>query len=307
MSTKFKFLLSVLFVIGVVTAFLGYVQTHDIAVLNPKGVVAEKERNLLVFTTALAMVVIVPVYIMTFAIAWKYRAGNKRAKYTPDWDGNSKLEFAWWAIPCAIILTLSVITWNSSHDLDPYKPLSSTKDPVRIQVIALNWKWLFIYPEHNIASVNYLQIPEDTPVNFELTADAPMNSFWIPELGGQIYTMAGMSTKLHLQADEQGSYRGSSANLSGVGFAGMNFTAKATSQGDFDQWVQNIKSSSQILSLDDYNKLAKPSENHPVAAFSPIENDLYNTVIMKYMMPGAQSRNAPATPDTPGDGSGHEH
>lgn len=307
MSTKFKFILSALFVVAVVAAFLGYIQTHDIAVLNPKGEVAEKERNLLVFTTALAMVVIVPVYIMTFAIAWKYRASNKRAKYTPDWDGNSKLEFAWWAIPCAIILILSIITWNSSHELDPYKPLSSTKEPIKVQVIALNWKWLFIYPDYNIASVNYLQFPEDTPINFELTADAPMNSFWIPELGGQIYTMAGMNTKLHLMANEQGSYRGSSANLSGVGFAGMHFTAKATSHDEFNTWIQETKLSSQILGQREYDKLAKPSENHSVASFSPVQNDLYNTVIMKYMMPGAESLNAPATPDTPGDGSGHGH
>lgn len=267
---------------AVATIFL-MLHGNDLAILNPKGLVAEKQRNLIMFATLLSIIVVIPVFILTFTIAWKYRAGNIAARYTPDWDHNSKLEAVWWGIPCAIILVLSVVTWQSSHDLDPFKPLTSSVKPITIQVVALQWKWLFIYPDQSIATVNYVRFPAGTPVNFAITADAPMNSFWIPELGGQIYAMSGMSTQLHLVAASVGSYQGSSANLSGRGFAGMKFKAESTSQADFDRWVMEVKRSPQRLDSTSYAALAEPSQNNAPANFSTAQDDIYEQAITKYM------------------------
>src|SRR5688572_21939694 len=170
----------------------------NVAVLEPAGSIAERQRGLIIFASLLSLIVVVPVFALTFYIAWKYRASNKKAKYTPDWDHHTGIEALWWAIPLALITILSVITYKTSHELDPFRPIASDKKPLTVQVVALQWKWLFIYPEQNIASVNFVQFPEDRPVNFQITSDAPMNSFWIPQLGGQMYAMSGMNTKLHL-------------------------------------------------------------------------------------------------------------
>lgn len=259
-----------------------YASSQGIAVLNPSGEVASKQRNLIVFTAFLSLIVVIPVYAMLFVFAYKYREGNKKAKYTPDWDGSRLAEFTWWLIPGIIIFILAIVTWKSSHDLDPYKALASDKKPLNIQVVALQWKWLFIYPEQNIASVNYLQFPVNTPVNFQITADAPMNSFWIPKLGGQVYAMSGMSTQLHLSASEIGNYRGSSANISGKGFASMIFTTRVSPQDKFNQWVENTRSSQSNLSINAYNKLAQPSENNHITYYGNTQQDLYDLVVGKY-------------------------
>jgi len=277
---------------GAVLWFLGivaiYLRNSNFMVLNPKGVVAHDERNLIVFTVLLGLFVVIPVFIMTFMIAWKYREGNTKAKYRPDWDRHLGAETLWWGIPTAIIVVLSVITWNSSHALDPHKMLSSSQTPMKIQVIAMDWKWLFIYPEQGIASVNYVQFPVNVPVTFEITADAPMNSFWIPQLGSQIYAMPGMSTHLNLMADKAGEYRGSSANISGKGFAGMKFTAAASSEADFRTWVALARRSPDSMGASDYKQLLKPSENSAVALYSSAEPGLYDKVLAKYMLPGGQ-------------------
>jgi cytochrome o ubiquinol oxidase subunit 2 len=227
--------------------------------------------------------------VMLFLFAWKYREGNEHAKYSPNFDSSRKLESIWWGVPFAIIFVLSIITWSSSHDLDPFKPLSAAGKPVNVQVVALQWKWLFIYPDYNIASVNFLQTPTNTPVNFEITSDAPMNSFWIPQLGGQVYAMSGMTTHLHLMAGRGGDYSGKSANISGKGFAGMTFTARASSQSDFNVWVARVSQKNNNLTLETYNELAKPSENNPTAYYSSVDKTLYDTVVSKYMAPGGSS------------------
>ena len=263
-----------------------YLASHNIAVLNPKGLIALQERDLMITVTLLMLIVVVPVFILTFVIAWRYREGNTKAKYTPDWDHNRVAEFTWWAIPCALIVVIGYITWQSSHKLDPFKPLASNVNPVTIQVVALPWKWLFIYPDQNIATVNFIEFPKNTPINFEVTSDAPMNSFWIPQLGGQIYAMAGMSTSLHLEASEAGSFAGSSANLSGAGFAGMKFVARSVESRDFDDWVAKVASTGSQLGANEYTRLAMPSENNAVAYFSPADSGLYDWVMSKYMMPG---------------------
>jgi cytochrome o ubiquinol oxidase subunit 2 len=286
MSKKYKalILLVILSIIGLFAALFAY--RHNIAMLNPQGIVATKERNLMLLTVFMSLFVIIPVYIMTFVIAWKYRETNAKAKYNPDWDSSTFAETVWWAIPIIIISILAVITWNTSHSLDPFKPLDSNKPPLTVQVVALDWKWLFIYPKQQIASVNYIQIPENTPVKFEITSDAPMNSFWIPELGGQIYAMSGMSTNLNLMADRTGSYRGSSANISGRGFAGMHFTVESVSRRNFDNWTYKVRQDQNILDLATYNKLARPSQNNRPIHYSNVDPHLYDTIVMKYMNPG---------------------
>ncbi len=286
MNKKYKLTILVVFVLGV-AGLLGvlFFGGSNMVVLNPKGTIADKQRALMIVATLLMLLIVIPVFALTFGIAWKYRAGNTSAKYTPEWDGSHIAETIWWLVPLAIISVLAVIAWRSSHELDPYKRLDTAAKPITIQVVALNWKWLFIYPEQDIATVNVVQFPEKTPVNFEITADAPMNSFWIPQLGGQVYAMAGMKTQLHLMADGVGSYAGSSANLSGQGFAGMKFRATSSSQADFDQWVRSAKHSPNRLSKSAYKSLAKPSQNNPPAYYSARDEHLYDTVIMKYMMP----------------------
>jgi len=273
-----------------------------IVLLNPRGVIAYKEFDLMLTALALMLVVVVVVFSFTFLIVWKYRVGNRTSKpYSPEWDHNVKIELVWWAIPLCIVIFLSVITWTSSHDLDPFKPIASNIEPITIEVVALDWKWLFIYPQEGIATVNMIEFPAQTPINFVITSDAPMNSFWIPQLGGQIYAMPGMSTQLHLESFGVGTYDGLSANISGAGFAGMKFRANSVSQADFDQWVANVKQSPNILGQSQYAALSAPSQNVPVTLYSAVDKSLYNDAIMKYMMPqGSSASDTQDMQDMPG-------
>jgi cytochrome o ubiquinol oxidase subunit II len=255
------------------------------AILDPKGLVALGEKNWIVFALLLMFGVAIGVFILLFTVVLKYRSPKSDAESTPDRDSNRWVMVSWWAIPAVVVLILAPLTWIKSHELDPFKPITSNQKPVTIQVVALQWKWLFIYPEQNIATVNYVQFPANTPINFELTADAPMNSFWIPQLGGQMYAMTGMGTKLHLIANEPGEYAGSTAEISGAGFAGMRFMAKATSTTDFESWVQSVKKFPAALDMAEYHNLATPSEDTPVTFYSSAEEDLYNKVMAKYMPP----------------------
>lgn len=257
----------------------------SIPLLSPKGIIGLKQRNLLFTATLLMLIVVIPVFIFTFAFIWKYRHQNKGAKYTPDWEHSHLAEALWWGIPFLIIIVLAVITWKSSHDLSPYKPIVNGEKPIEVQVVALQWKWLFIYPEYEIATVNYIAFPEKTPIHFQITADAPMNSFWIPQLGGQIYAMPGMRSTLYLIADEKGIYRGCSANLSGTGFAGMSFNAEAMTKDGFKNWVKSANKSPKSLTMAHYNRLVKPSQYDPVALYQLKAKDLFDHIIMKYNMP----------------------
>lgn len=277
-----------LIIFGSVTALglvglLLVIQSLPYAVLDPKGAIAADQKQLLIDATLLMLVVVVPVFILTAFIAWTYRESNTKARYMPDWDSNKRLEAAWWGIPFVLIVFLSVIIWDSSHKLDPYRPLNSPVAPLEVQVIALQYKWLFIYPEQNIATVNYLKLPTNRPVNFSITADAPMNSFWIPQLGGQVYAMAGMTTKLHLVAEHAGSYRGSSANISGEGFADMHFTTDAVDPDRFASWAASVRSIEDDLSADEYSKLARPGVSDVPLFYNSAAPNLYQSVIDKYM------------------------
>lgn len=284
MSKKYKFGFIALVLLIFLSVAGWYLHHTSIPVLEPRGPIAHQERQLIVITLLLSLIVVLPVFGLLFGFAWRYREGGG-GKYSPNLAGNRIAETIWWLIPSAIILVLSVIIWNSSHTLDPYRPIASSTPPMTIQVVALDWKWLFIYPEQNIASVNYVQFPKNTPVNFQITSDSVMNSFWIPQLGSQIYAMPGMNTQLNLLASSDGNFYGSSANISGSGFADMNFIAHASSTDDFNQWVRLVKHSSSSLSQAAYSRLVKPSDNNPVSYYASSTSDLYNTIINKYLAP----------------------
>lgn len=266
-----------------VIATCQYIQNHNIAVLEPKGSIGYQERELIYICTLLMLLVAIPVIILLFVFAYKYRIGNTKAKYAPDWAHSFLGEIIWWGVPFLLIGVLGWITWDSTHALNPFKPLESNKKPIKIQVIALNWKWLFIYPDLGIATVNYIQFPVSTPLNFQITSDAPMNSFWIPELGGQIYAMPGMRSKLHLIANELGTFRGLTSSINGKGFSGMHFQAKSSTQDEFDAWVEEVKMAPNVLSMQSYDVLLQPSQNNPISYYSNVEGDIFDEVVMKAM------------------------
>lgn len=264
-------------------AALYFVEAKDFQVLQAKGWVALQERRLMLISLLLMCVVVIPVLVMTVFFSWKYREGNKKAPYRPDWEHSYLAEAIWWGIPCLIIVVLSILTWRGSHELDPFRPLQSDKEPVHVQVVALQWKWLFLYPDEGVASVNYVAIPVGRPVHFEITADAPMNSFWIPQLGGQIYAMPGMRTQLYLVADEVGEFPGMSANLSGKGFSGMRFLAGSMEEEGYLAWLQEARSSGEVLDRESYEALAEPSQYNPVATYRLGDENLFSYIERKPM------------------------
>lgn len=286
MKKKYKVGIVGLLVAAAIVAMAVYLSHYTVDVLQPAGQVGYKERQLLIFGVLLSIIVVVPTFALTIFIAWKYREGNHRPKkYNPDWDQSWLFESIWWGIPIVIIGVLTVVVWRSSSSLDPYRSLVSAKKPLTIQVVALDWKWLFIYPEQHIASVNLAKIPVGTPVDFKITSDTVMNSFWVPQLGGQIYAMPGMVTQLHLMADKSGTYNGSSANISGSGFAGMTFQVAAGSSSDFNDWVDRARQASRHLDVSSYNQLAKPSTYVEPEYYSSVQSNLYNYISVKYMTP----------------------
>lgn len=251
-------------------------------VLESKGVIGAAESSLIATATYTMLLVVVPVILLTLFIAWRYRASNKNATYAPKWAHSTAIEVVVWIIPAIIILYLGILTWKSTHELDPYKPLESSVKPINVEVVALDWKWLFIYPDLGVASVNQLAFPVGTPVNFRITSDSVMNSFFIPELGGQIYAMAGMQTKLHLLTDHAGDYAGISANYSGKGFSDMKFRALAMSNADFDAWLKQVRNAPEALSMDVYTGVARPSEKVAVRYFSTVDPKLFSNIVAKY-------------------------
>lgn len=258
------------------------------ALLDPKGIVAREQRNLIFLTTGLMLAVVAAVFIMLFWFVRKYRSDNEKTAYSPDTESTGFVQVLFWGFLFILIGVIGIMNWRSAHDLDPYKPIASDKEPLTIQVVALEWKWLFIYPEQRIATVNFVEFPVGTPVTFNLTADAPMSSFWIPNLGGQMYAMSAMETKIHLQADETGEFPGYATEINGRGFSGMKFTAKSASLSDFNEWVASVRSlPGSALTDEQYKKLAQPSENNERAFYSWVSPDLYNSIMMQFTIPGA--------------------
>lgn len=270
---------------AVVLVILGYILLHGthFAVLQPAGQVAKHESALMIFTFSIMMIVVIPVFGLLGFFAWRYRAGNeKKVTYTPEWSGNKRLEIIWWSIPILIIAMLGTISVIAAHTLDPYQPIKSANKTLNVQVVALEWKWLFIYPNLGIATVNELPIPVNTPVHFELSADAPMSAFWVPTLGSMIYTMNGMSSQLNLMADQTGTFPGYNTNINGEGYSKMTFNVYSKTSQDFNAWVATAKKSPNMMDISTLKKISKPGPMKETT-YMLMDNKLYNKVVMKYM------------------------
>jgi cytochrome o ubiquinol oxidase subunit 2 len=254
-------------------------------ILDPKGPIAAAERQILLNALGIMLAIVIPTILATLGVAWWFRSSNTRARYLPDFTYSGRLEMLVWSIPAMTVLLVGGVAWVGSHDLDPRKPIASTATPVRVQVVSLDWKWLFIYPDQGIASVNQLTIPVGTPVRFELTSSGVMNSFFVPQLGGQIYTMAGMMTRLHLQADHPGTYPGLSANYSGSGFADMRFNVDAVPAENFAQWVDATRGAGPELDAQAYADLAKPSSAVVPFTYRAVAPGLFNGILSAGMRP----------------------
>lgn len=260
---------------------------EHVVLMDPKGSIGVEQRGLIITSLLLMLIVVIPAILMTIFFAWKYRESNTKAKYTPDWDHSNKIEFVVWTVPLVIIIILGVITWRSAHELDPRAAIPAPNGDgktMTIEAISLDWKWLFIYPEQGVASINQVVFPANVPIKFKVTSYTVMNSFFIPQLGSQIYAMAGMNNKVHLIANHIGHYQGISSNYSGLGFSGMKFTAEATTEQEFSAWLAKTRQSPLVLnSMSDFEQIAKPSENNPVEYFSSVKPGLYQDIINKFM------------------------
>ena len=255
-----------------------------VALLEPRGLIASQELRVILKTSGIMLMLAIPLLALFYAIAWKYRADNTKNEYDPERTASVKTELLMWAIPVMFVAVLWGVTWKGAHQLDPYAPIKNGKHRLNIQVVALRWKWLFIYPEQNIATTGVVAFPENTPIHFELTADAPMSSFWIPQLGGQMYAMAGMKTQLNLIA-EKGDYAGRNMEINGEGYEGMTFDAKVLSEGDFNAWIRQARLSSASLDPETYAKLTLPSRNEPPFSYATVQPGLFNTIVTKHMPP----------------------
>lgn len=274
----------VLALAGLVLLITALLKGNNVALFHAKGMIAHEQLGLMVITVGIMLVIAIPVLFLLYFTAWKYRESNKKAAYNPNLRHGKMLDLNMWLIPFAFMIVLAMIMWPATHRLEPIKPIAADKEPLTIQVVSMRWKWLFIYPEHNIATVNFVQIPVDTPVEFELTADeSPMSSFWIPNLGGMLYAMTGHVNQLNLIADTPGDYPGSSGEINGSGFAGMKFTARASSEADFKAWVQEVRQSPKVLDATEYNKLLNPTEYHPPTLYAAADSYLYDNMLKKYM------------------------
>ena len=258
-------------------------------VLDPKGPVASAERLILFNSLGIMLAIVIPTILAILGVAFWFRSSNTRALYMPDFTYSGRLEMIVWSIPAMTVLLVGGVAWVGAHDLDPPRAITSTVKPVTVQVVSLDWKWLFIYPDQGIASVNRLTVPVGTPINFELTSSGVMNSFFVPQLGSQIYTMAGMATHLQLQADHPGSYPGLSAQFSGDGFADMRFTVDAVPAEQFAQWVTATRSTGPALGADTYADLAKPSEAVAPFTYRAVAIDLFNGILRYALQPDDSS------------------
>jgi cytochrome o ubiquinol oxidase subunit II len=259
-------------------------------VLDPKGPVAAAERLIMLNATGIMLAIVIPTILATLGMAYWFRSSNSRARYMPEFSYSGRLEMLVWAIPIMTIILVGGVAWLSAYDLDPPKPLASAVKPVRVQVVSLDWKWLFIYPDEGIASVNHLTVPVGTPISFELTSSGVMNSFFVPQLAGQIYTMPGMMTRLNLQADHIGTYRGMSANYSGAGFSDMHFKVDAVPAERFAQWMAATRTAGPMLDAQTYADLVKPSQAVAPFTYREVAPDLFNGIVRSVAMPHPASR-----------------
>ena len=268
--------------LGVLWATVIMSGCRNVPLLDPKGPIGEAQRILIITTFALMLIVVVPVFILVFWFSRKYRASNTKATYMPKWSYSARIDWVIWLVPVAIVMALAYFTWTGTFRLDPYRPVASEHAPLTIEVVSLDWKWLFIYPEQGIAVVNQLVFPANVPLRFKLTSDSVMTSFFIPQLGSQMYAMAGMQTRLNLMADEPGVYTGHNQEFSGRGYADMHFRAIATTPGEFQAWMMEVRQSPDILDADRFAQLRKPTTGNPVTFFSSVEPDLFKRILNTY-------------------------
>jgi cytochrome o ubiquinol oxidase subunit 2 len=252
-------------------------------VLDPQGPVGKAERVILYDSTAIMLAVVIPIVVLTLVFAWWFRAGNTQARYRPDWEYSGRIEMIIWSIPALIILFLGGIAWTGSHDLDPRVPLSESTAPLEIEVISLDWRWLFIYPHEGIASLNRLVVPAGVPLRFRLTSTTVMNSFFVPQLGSQIYTMPNMVTRLNLQADQPGTFEGLSAQFSGDGFSEMRFDLVSTEANAFKEWVNTTKTQGGVLDARTFDELVKPAKADGTQTYAQVSEGLFDSVSSGHM------------------------
>ncbi len=274
-------ILRVIKVLGLI-ALLSMLSACNYILFDPKGPIAEQEMDIIITSIWVMLIVVIPVIIMSIWFPIQYRSSNEKSEYKPYWEHSNLIEFVVWSIPIAIIVALGWITYVSSHSLDPRQPIESDKATMVVQVVALDWKWLFIYPEHEIATINEMAMPVDTPVEFLVTSATVMNSFFIPHLGTQIYAMSGMENRVHLMASEQGEYPGFSANYSGFGFSGMKFNAIATDESGFQKWIDDVKASEKVLDKAEYEYLLEKSRDVKPMYFASVNPLLFSDIIESF-------------------------
>lgn len=283
----------------------------NMVLLNPAGDVARQQRDLMIASVVLTGLIIVPVLIAIAIIAWRYRASNERADYDGEWEHSTRIELMIWSVPLLIIIALGAMTWIGTHQLDPYHPLdridagrpvAANIQPLEVEVVSMNWKWLFFYPQYGIATVNEMAAPVERPIHFKLTSMVMMDSFFVPSLAGQIYTMPGMQTVLHAVINKPGDYRGFSANYSGAGFTDMRFRFLGMSNQEFDQWVAKVRAKGVDLDRQAFDKLKQPSRAEPVHYYARFEADLYHRILNQCVNPGQMCRDKIMAIDAKGGG-----
>ena len=267
--------------------FAVLIRNGDVQLLHPQGYIADVQSRILWIAFFLGLLIAISLIGTVYFLVFRYREGNTEVQYEPNRTVRKRTIVVWCLAPLAGIMIISGFLWSTAHAIDQYKPIRSSVAPLSIQVVALQWKWLFIYPQQQIATVNYFEFPVNTPLTLQLTSDAPMNSFWIPSLGGQIYAMPGMSTQLHLLANTTGNFQGRSAQISGAEFASMVFDAHSVSSANFAAWAQTAKHSTKRLDFATYSALAQPGGNYPPTTYVLTDPNLYNQIMMKYTMPMA--------------------
>ena len=301
---------------ALVLPLAGLLAGCNLVVMNPSGDVAVQQRNLVIASTGLMLLIIVPVIILTLIFAWHYRDSNKSATYDPGWHHSTQLEVVIWSVPLVIIIALGALTWISTHTLDPYRPLSriapgqpvaAETKPLEVQAVALDWKWLFFYPEYGVATVNELAAPVDRPISFKITASSVMNTFYVPALAGMVYAMPGMEMKLHAVINKAGVYDGLSAQYSGSGFSHMTFKFHGVDQGGFDAWIAKVKAEGKDLSRDAYLELEKPSEREPVRYYASAADGLFDRIVNMCALPGKMCMSEMMKIDAAGGAGVHSH
>jgi cytochrome o ubiquinol oxidase subunit 2 len=288
--------------IAVLYAMLGLAGCST-ALMSPAGPVADAERTIFLDSLAIMLIIVIPTIAATLWFAYRYRATNDRALYRPTWSYSGRLELIVWSIPALVILFLGGIAWLGSHDLDPARPLSSSQPPLTIQVVSLDWKWLFIYPAQGIASINRIVAPAGVPLHFDITSATVMNVFFVPRLGSEIYSMYGMSTQLNLQADRPGRYPGLSAHFSGDGFSGMSFELQAVAPSQFDSWVAASRKSGSALDDGEYRNLLRQSQDVAPLTYRSVRDGLFHDIVMKKLPPGEGPSDSATSSGSPAAGA----